>query len=207
MGKGLFIVLEGLDGSGKSTQIALLEEKLKGLGRDVARTAEPTELPTGRLLRQALGSAEPVPAAQLAGLFLADRIAHNVDPDSGLAQALERGSDVISDRYYYSSFAYQGMDTDLKWVMDMNLNCPAVRKPDLCIFLDVDYRTCKERIDSRGERQEIFERSAATLAAIREKFLEVFRLLKGKENIRVVNADRPPEEVAEDVFELVKELL
>ncbi len=199
--------MEGLDGSGKSTQIGLLEEKLKGLGRSVVRTAEPTELPTGKLLRQVLGSAEPVSAAQLAGLFLADRIAHNVDPTTGLCQALERGSDVISDRYYYSSFAYQGMDTDLGWIMDMNLNCPAIRKPDLCVFLDVDYRTCKERIDSRGERQEIYERKAETLAAVREKFFEVFRRLEGRENIRAVNADRAPEAVAEEIFALIGPLL
>jgi len=207
MKKGLFIVLEGLDGSGKSTQIALLEERLKGLGRSVVRTAEPTALPTGKLLRQVLGSEEAAPAELLAGMFLADRIAHNVDPVDGVYQALERGSDVISDRYYYSSFAYQGMDTDLQWVMDMNLGCPAIRKPDLCVFLDVDYRTCKARVDSRGERQEIFERKAETLAAVREQFFEVFRRLEGREKIRVVNADRPAEAVAEEIFALVRELL
>lgn len=207
MKQGLLIVLEGLDGSGKSTQIALLEKKLRALGRDVARTAEPTGLPTGRLLRQALGSGEPIPAAQLAGLFLADRIAHNVDREAGIQKDLKAGRDVISDRYYYSSFAYQGMDTDLRWVMEMNLNCPDIRKPDICIFLDVDHRACKARIDSRGEALEVFERDVGTLEAIRAKFFEVFRLLEGRENIHVVNADRGPEAVAEDIFALVKTLL
>ncbi len=201
------IVLEGLDGSGKSTQISLLAEKLKGLGRDVVCTAEPTALPTGKLLRQYLGSEGKVDAALLAGLFAADRAAHNTDPEQGIGKYLDAGVDVISDRYYYSSFAYQGMETDLDWVMDMNLNCPAIRRPDLCVFLDVDYRTCKARVDGRGERQEIYEREARTLATIREKFFEAFLRLEGKENICIVNADRAPEAVAEDILALAKKLL
>lgn len=204
--KGRFIVFEGLDGSGKSTQIRLLAQRLEEKGRRVFRTAEPTDLPTGKLLRQELGGSGEVDPAYLAGLFLTDRAAHNTHPETGISAALEQGMDVISDRYYYSSFAYQGMDTDLKWVMDMNLNCPVIRKPDLCIFLDVDNKTCKERIDSRQEKLEIYERDAEVLSRIRGKFFEVFRLLEGRENIRVVQANRPAEEIAEEILKLVEEL-
>lgn len=205
MEKGLFIVFEGLDGSGKSTQIDLLTRHLEAQGRQVWHTAEPTGLPTGKLLRQALGGSGNTDPAYLAGLFLADRVAHNTDPEQGIGKLLDEGISVISDRYYYSSFAYQGMDTDLNWVMDMNLHSPAIRKPDLCIFLDVDYRTCKERIDGRQGRLEIFERDAETLARIRDKFFEVFRLLEGRENIRIVSANRPMEEITQEIFRVVDE--
>lgn len=207
MEKGLFIAFEGLDGSGKSTQIRLLTEALESQGRRVRQTAEPTDYPTGKLLREALGGSGDLAPAYLAGLFLADRVDHNTHPEDGIAALLDGGVDVISDRYYYSSFAYQGMDTDLAWVMAMNLNSPAIRKPDLCIFLDVDQQTCKERIDGRQERLEIFERDTGTLARIREKFFEVFRLLEGKENIRVVNANRPPEEIAREILQIVEEII
>lgn len=207
MEKGLFIVFEGLDGSGKSTQIRLLAETLENRGRRVHRTTEPTGLPTGKLLREALGGSGDLAPAYLAGLFLADRVAHNTHPKEGIGAFLDRGEDVISDRYYYSSFAYQGMDTDLAWVMDMNLRSPAIHKPDLCIFLDVDQQTCKERIDGRQERLEIFEKDTGTLARIRDKFFEVFRLLEGKENIRVVDASRPPEEIAREILQIVDEII
>lgn len=205
MEKGLFIAFEGLDGSGKSTQIDLLARHLENQGRRVWHTAEPTDLPTGKLLRQALGGSGNTDPAYLAGLFLADRVAHNTDPEQGIGRLLDQGINVISDRYYYSSFAYQGMDTDLEWVIRMNLQSPVIRKPDLCIFLDVDYRTCKERIDGRKGRLEIFEKDAETLARIRDKFFEVFHLLGEKENIRIVSADRPMEEITREILCLVDE--
>ncbi len=207
MEKGLFIVFEGLDGSGKSTQIDQLIRYMEAQGHQVWPTAEPTGLPTGKLLRQVLGGGGNTDPAYLAGLFLADRVAHNTDPEQGIGQILEQGVSVISDRYYYSSFAYQGMDTDLEWVMNMNLRSPAIRRPDLCIFLDVDYRTCKERIDGRKGKLEIFEKNAETLARIRDKFFEVFHLLKRQENIRIVSADRPMEEVTREIFGLVNEMI
>lgn len=207
MVKGLFIAFEGLDGSGKSTQIDLLARHLENQGHRVWHTAEPTELPTGKLLRQALGGNGNTDPAYLAGLFLADRVAHNTDPEQGIGLLLDQGINVISDRYYYSSFAYQGMDTDLEWVMRMNLQSPVIRKPDLCIFLDVDYRTCKERIDGRKGKLEIFEKNTETLARIRDKFFEVFHLLEGQESIRIVRADRPMEEITQEIFSLVDETM
>ena len=75
--RGKFIVFEGLDGSGKSTQLALLEQRMTALGRRVFRTAEPTGRDTGKAIRRALSGAEMRSSSELAALFLADRIAHN----------------------------------------------------------------------------------------------------------------------------------
>ena len=200
-----FIVFEGLDGSGKSTQIRLLEEKLTGLGHRIAVTAEPTASATGGLVRDALCAFTPRTAAELAVLFAADRVAHNVNPVWGIEKMLKDGRSVICDRYYYSSLAYQGSVTDADWVRDMNLNCPDIRKPDLCIFLDVDYERCCERMEGDRAFREIFENRDA-LKKIRDRYFRTFEELRERDNIAVIDAARPVEEVAADVFSAVKAL-
>lgn len=205
-GRGRFIVFEGLDGSGKSTQIAMLAEKLKLLGHKVYCTAEPTNSATGGLIRDTLSNNYKRDAAELAGLFLTDRIAHNVNPVWGIKKFLDDGIDVICDRYYYSSFAYQGLGTSLGWIMDMNINCPEIMKPDLCVFLDVDYRRCKLRVDKERAHLEIFESDEHIMEQTRLQFYEVFRLLNGRENIQIVDANRPLSVVADEIYRIVMSL-
>lgn len=197
MERGRFIVFEGLDGSGKGTQIALLRERLEREGRSAVCTAEPTASDLGALIRETLSGRTRRCPEELAALFLADRIIHcgTIEP------LLARGTDVISDRYYYSSFAYQGLDTDLRWVVDMNLGCPRILRPDLCVFLDADAASCLGRIESSREKLEIFE-SEGILRGVREKFFEVFRLL-GNENIEVVDAVGDADEIASRIYSLV----
>ncbi len=197
--RGLFIVFEGLDGSGKSTQINLLGTRLQNEGRKVARTSEPTDLTTGGMIRDALAGNYIRTPEELSSMFLADRISHNVNPVNGIIKLLEDGNDVICDRYYYSSFAYQGMDTDIDWVINMNKNCPSVTKPDICFFFDVPSDVCKKRIDKRGESLEIFEKEEDTLERIRRKYFEVFSMLQD-ENIIIIDSDKAPDTVAEKVF-------
>lgn len=200
---GKFIVFEGLDGSGKSTQISMLAEKMKLLKRKVYCTAEPTNSATGGLIRDTLSNNYKRDATELAGLFLTDRIAHNVNPVWGIKKFLDDGIDVICDRYYYSSFAYQGLGTSLNWIMDMNINCPEIIKPDLCIFLDVDYRKCKARVDEDRPHLEIFESDERLMEATRLQFYEVFRLLNEKERIQIIDANRPMNVVADEIYQIV----
>lgn len=202
--KGRFIVFEGIDGAGKSTQIELLRKKLVNEGRKVYITAEPTESVTGGILRDALSGNYARTASELAAMFLSDRVFHNVNPNTGIKQALDKGFDVISDRYYYSSFAYQGLDSDIQWVMDMNLNCPDILRPDLCVFLDLDANSSKSRIDSNRATIEIFEQSAI-LDKIRNKFFDVFNRLDG-ENIQIVDASGTVSAVAEKIAEIIDKL-
>ncbi len=203
--KGRFIVFEGIDGAGKSTQIEMLRQKLISEGRKVFITAEPTASVTGGILRDALSGNYKRSASELAAMFLSDRIFHNVNESVGINQALERGFDVISDRYYYSSFAYQGLDSDIDWVINMNLNCPDVRKPDLCIFLDLDAEKSKTRIDTNRATVEIFE-NEETLNKIRNKFFDVFKRLPD-ENIAIIDASGSVDEVFEKISEAVAERL
>ena len=134
---GKFIVIEGLDGSGKTTQTNIITEKLKAKGINVINQAEPTPHEFGRMCREVLGGRKKVTKSQFALLFTADRIDHNLNPEDGINMHIGRGDTVISDRYYYSTLAYQGVDVGLDWLMSLNLGCEDIRKPDLCIFLDL----------------------------------------------------------------------
>lgn len=201
--KGLFIVFEGLDGSGKSTQINILLKKLRSIGMKVYSTAEPTNSATGGLIRDTLSNNYKRNASELAAIFLADRISHNVNPQNGIKKFLDEGITVVCDRYYYSSFAYQGLEADVDWIMDINLKCKKIIKPDMCIFLDVNVESCKNRVDSERVHLEIFESNFEIMAKVREKFFEVFRKLKGMEKIFIIDANRPTSDVSEDIFEKI----
>lgn len=203
---GKFIVFEGIDGSGKSTQIRLLAEKLRAEGRHVYITAEPTESVSGGMLRDALSGFTPRTACEMAALFLIDRVNHNVNPVNGIKKMLSDGFDVICDRYYYSTLAYQGSATDFEWVKKMNLDCPEILRPDICVFLDVSPKVGLARIQG-GDRgfTEIYEKEA-TLEAVRKKYYYAFEKLSQSDNIKLINADREQSEVAADIFAAVSEL-
>ena len=195
-----FIVVEGLDGTGKTTQIKILAEYIKAKGKAVEVTAEPTAHPTGKLIRRILSGEVKSTPWSLAALFLSDRIVHNTAED-GIGKMLSDGKTVISDRYYYSTFAYQGHETDLNWAMDMHFNCPEVRRPDLVLFLTMAPEKCVERIRANrpDEAIEIYE-NVESLTKISRQFETVFEKLKHRENIVYVDADGTIEEVSERLF-------
>ena len=121
----------------------------------------------------------------------------------GIKAALERGEWVICDRYYYSSFAYQGKDTDIDWVIRQNLDCPDILTPDICIFLDLAPEIARTRRVERAAAEEIFERPDVKASLIRNTFLSVFKKLD--DNIKIINADGTIEEVAERILTSVIE--
>ena len=206
MNQGKFIVFEGIDGSGKTTQARMLAEYLEKNGRKPSLTAEPTTLPTGLALREALGGKIKRTECQMAVMFVDDRIAHNVHPTEGIAALLDSGVDVISDRYYYSTLAYQGQSTDYEWVKGMNINCPEIKKPDLCIYIDLLPEQSLERISKGRDSVEIYE-NLDTLTKVREKFLSVISDLKDTENIHIIDGYRPLEEIFADIRREVEILL
>lgn len=200
MKKAKFIVIEGLDGSGKSTQINRLAAHLRQKGRHVHLTAEPTVSTTGGMLRDALGGVTQKTACELAAMFVVDRIFHNVNPVNGINKMLEDGYDVICDRYYYSSLAYQGSETDLDWVRDMNVRCPEIRKPDLCIFLDLDPEICMKRIGANRSTTEIYEKKE-TLERVRARYMDIFAQLD--DNVVVIDTAADIESIAQQISQTV----
>ena len=194
----LFIVFDGMDGTGKTTQMQLLCERLHAIGLETALTAEPSTSLDGQALRRALSGKEPASNSRLAALFLLDRIGHNAEIEEWLSE----GKIVISDRYYYASMAYQGQGENFQWVADMNLNCPHIRKPDGCIILDMEPEDSMARIRAGrcADELEIYE-TVAQQEKIRARFQRVTEYLKGRDLIITVNAAGTVEEVAERIWQ------
>ena len=205
MKRGCFIVFEGIDGAGKSTQAKILAERLEALGKRVYMTAEPTDMPSGKALREVLGGKVKKSDCEIALMFTLDRVAHNVDKDNGIEKMLSEGAFIICDRYYYSSLAYQGSTIDYSWVRALNVDCPAIRHPDLCIFLDLTPKQSMQRISQGRETTEIYE-SEEILSRVRDSFMRVIDNMSAIDTIKVVDASGSVEEIAEDIFSCVEEL-
>ena len=201
-----FIVIEGLDGSGKTTQREIITKTLESRGVKVVCTAEPTDSVYGKMCREYLGG-KPAAKTLCAAAFTADRIFHNTDPENGINAHLQRGETVICDRYYYSTLAYQGVDVGMEWLKGLNLGCEDIRKPDLCIFLDLTPEESIKRITSarNAEDIEIYE-NLEYLKNIRARFYEVINMLKDSENIAVIDASKSVEEVTSDILEHINKL-
>ncbi|MBQ3183026.1 MAG: dTMP kinase [Clostridia bacterium] len=199
-----FIVFEGIDGSGKTTQIKLLHKALAERNIPVHITKEPTDDPMGKQLRKYLGGEEKTDLRAIAALFAADRL-HHITTENGILDNLARGNVVLCDRYYLSSYAYQSVDCDLDWIMALNREAANIARPDLHIFLDVPAEQSMSRVSSRGET-EIFEKLDRQ-QQIRKNFFDLFDKLKNKENILIVDGTREPEIIAEEIFNKVKEVL
>lgn len=201
---GKFIVFEGIDGSGKTTQTELLAARLREDGRRVYVTAEPTLSLSGGMLRDALSGVTKKTPCEMAAMFVLDRIYHNVNPVNGIARMLDEGYDVICDRYYYSSLAYQGSETDFEWVRAMNLDCPEIRRPDLCIFLDISPECCMERIAKGRTTTEIYEK-VEKLTKFRTRYLEVFDKLD--DNVSIIDTSGSIDDVAAKVADVTYKIL
>lgn len=206
--KGKFIVFEGIDGSGKTTQIGKLCEYLESIGRKAYVTSEPTISLTGGMLRDALSGVSKRTSCEMAAMFVLDRIFHNVNNKWGIEKMLGEGYDVLCDRYYYSSLAYQGSETDYEWVKRMNLDCPEIRTPDACIFLDLTPDESLERISKGRATTEIYE-TKEKLTSVRNKFLSVFDELKDREgeHIFIISAAGDVETVAKRISDAVDEII
>ncbi len=181
---GVFIAVEGLDGSGGTTQVGLLATTIRDLGREVVSTREPTPGPVGTLIRAALGSessASSLGDGVLPFLFAADRQDHL---DRRVGPALARGAVVITDRYVPSSLAYQGVSIGVEAAFALNAG---FRSPHLTIVLDVPPDECMRRIEARGEARERFEHHER-LALVRAAYSEGLALLEARGD-RIVRVD------------------
>lgn len=201
--KNLFIAIEGIDGSGKSTQINLLKENLQKAGHHVFTTFEPTDGPIGKLIRDIFNHRMEADQRTIASLFVADRFEHLLNKHHGLVRKMEEGFTVITDRYYFSSYAYHGVHMPVDWVIRSNALCAEILRPDLNIFIDIDPETGMERIRRGRESVEMFE-TLENLKLVREKYFEVMERLKPEEKIFITNGNRSPGEIAEDIWKAVE---
>lgn len=199
-GKGKFIAFEGIDGSGKSTQIRLLAQRLGREGRACQVTMEPTDSPTGSLIRQILTGRIKADNRVIAALFVADRLDHLVNDVNGIVPVIERGITVLTDRYYFSSYAYQSIDLPMDWLIQANEPSRNILQPTATVFIDVDPDTAMERITRGRTHTELFEKKSR-LIQVREKYLEAFEKLKDTEKVIMIDGSRCQEAVAEEIWE------
>ena len=202
---GRFLALEGIDGSGKSTQLQLLLERLRARGVECRGTREPSDGPVGAMVRQILTGRVTADHRGIAGLFAADRLDHLVNRRDGILEQVRSGVTVVTDRYYFSSYAYHSVDVDMDWVIDSNRLSAELLRPDATIFLDVPVRRALERIGQNRSHTELFEKEDR-LTATREKYLEAFERLRDKETVAVIDAGGDVETVAERVWAAVSHL-
>lgn len=194
--RGAFIVFEGLDGSGTTTQAALLSAWLSERGVSVERTFEPSTGPIGGLTRSVIDGRLSVEPSALALMFAADRVDHLHHPRNGIVTSLRRGTTIISDRYVLSSLAYQATQgLTIDWLLDINGHAVV---PDVTIFIDTPVRVCLERIRRRSLRDEMFH-DGDQLRRIESLYKEV--LSHGEFLGELVTADgnQAPETVAKQI--------
>lgn len=201
--KGKFIAFEGIDGSGKSTQIQLLADRLKSEGIYCYTTMEPTDSPIGSLIHQILTGRIKTDNKAIAALFAADRLDHLLNDVNGIMAKISNGTPVITDRYYFSSYAYHSVDVPMDWVITTNEQSRNLLQPDATVFIDVDPDTAINRIKQNRSHLELFEKKSR-LIQVREKYLEAFEKLSGVENVIIIDGNRAQEEIATDIWENIK---
>ncbi|MEK7110304.1 MAG: dTMP kinase [Patescibacteria group bacterium] len=201
--KGKFIVFEGPDGGGHSTQADLLKENLVSRGYDVLLTVEPTRTDSPEasavslMIRQVLQKQEILDPAELQVLFTEDRREHL---ETVIEPALRAGKVVISDRYFFSTFAYGSLDADLEWLIELNRE---FRTPDKAFALLVRPEVYLERIARRGTGSELFE----TLRNFR-RLNEAYRGLAQRFPVlEILDGERPIPEIHADVLAKMKSVL
>ena len=196
---GKFIVVEGLDGSGKSAQVNLLIDFLKEQRKEVIETKEPTiESEAGRKIKQALRKEIIVEPLELQKLYVQDRKEHL---ENKVIPALKEGKFVVSSRYAFSTFAY-GYSTGLNVDELVEMNKEFLL-PDLTIIVDVSPESCVKRIEGRGEEKELFE-ELEKLAKVNEIYKKIPQMF---ENVIIVNGEKNIPEVFEEIKKEINKLL
>lgn len=199
MKKSLFIAFEGIDGSGKSTQVKLLSDRLIQNGHKIYSTFEPTESPVGSIIRNVFTHKIEADHRVIASLFVADRLDHLLNKQNGIIKKLEEGFTVITDRYYFSSYAYQGTHMDMNWVIEANSLSAELLRPDINIFIDISPEISMSRLHKNRTTIELYE-TIENLRNVREKYFEAFELLKSDEHVYVTEGNRSTELIAEDIW-------
>jgi len=196
MEKGIFVVFEGIDGSGKSSCMESVALALEAKNRKVIRTSEPTKGKIGMLIRS---SPEFLPETE-ALLFTADRAEHTAE----IKKWLSEKNIILCDRYFASTVAYQsakldGRSADRDWLMRMNIS--VMIEPDITFLFDIDPEKGLERVESRGSKSK-FER-LEYLKEVRKNYLKIAK----KHNFVIIDAAGSREDVLRDVMRHISKII
>ncbi|NQU77738.1 dTMP kinase [Candidatus Falkowbacteria bacterium] len=195
MSQSKFIVFEGPDGSGQTTQASLLADVLTKSSKKVYLTKEPADDLDDGLIRKILKKRKLTSPETLQLYFTANR-AHHLSAQ--IEPALNSGQWVISDRYFFSTLAFGMLKLDYEWLWQINSH---FRKPDITFFLDVPARVCMDRLQRRGGEREFFEQEKK-LEQVIKNYKEVFSK-KQFSNIFIINGDRDIGIIAKEIWGIV----
>lgn len=195
-----FIVFEGLDGAGTTTQAEELRKEIESLGKSVYLTHEPTDNYTGKNIRKVLQKKENVTPLSLALMYSSDRADHLYSPSYGIINHLKKGEVVILDRYIYSSFAYQSVTCNKEYIKRINSIFP---EPRYVIFLDTSPENCVKRIEKRGEEKELFD-TLDYLSKVRANYKEYFSTLDNEIKFIQLDGNKTKEEIQKEVWKEIK---
>lgn len=196
----MFIVFEGIDGSGTTTQAEKLAQNLNNFGQKTILTGEPTENIIGKFVREFLRQKKITSPMALQYLFCADRTDHifnTIEPE------IKKNNFVVSHRYFWSTIAF-GMlnckENDLKQI------CKYFIKPDIIFYLDINPGHAIRRIESRGNKKELFEKEQI-LNKVVENFKKLIRENNDKTNIFILDAEKSIEEIANEALNITKKFI
>jgi dTMP kinase len=198
--KGL-IAIEGIDGAGTTTLTRLLAESFDGSGISYTKGCEPTDSPIGLIIRKALSGETPVLPKTLALLFAADRREHLYGP-GGIRTDLNSGKLTLTDRYFFSSLAYQSLDADWDWVDNLNGEYPL---PSHLIYLGLPVEDALKRISKR-DKKDIFE-EAELQHRVSQAYLRSINAYRDTDmKILELDTRQAPESVRDAALDFLKEL-
>ena len=194
-----FIVFEGIDGAGTSTQIKKICERNP---QKFFQTAEPTSLETGKFLRKMLGGEFSVDEKTNSFLFAADRAEH-LYGKNGIIEQINNGKTVISDRYLFSSLAYQSISCGEELPKLLNSTFPL---PEILFFFEIDPEISLKRVDSRNEKKEIYEKieTQKKIAMEYEKIISEYENNKScTMKIIRIDATKSIDEISETISKII----
>jgi dTMP kinase len=206
MYNNLFIALEGIDGSGKSTQVKLLADRLTQAGHKVHTTFEPTDSTIGSMIRSVLKHESKADEPTIAALFAADRLDHLLNKKEGILKMLTEGFTVITDRFYFSSYAYHSVHVPIDWVIASNAYSASLRRPDINIYIDMDPEISMQRLAANRKSIELYE-TLDNLKKVKANYTTAFNLLQEKEHIAAVDGNSDVQTVSKNIWEQVAKLL
>ncbi len=199
----LFIVIEGADGSGKTTQIEILKKKFKDLQLKIMDTHEPSDGPVGMLIRNVMKERIQTDPSTVAALFIADRLDHINNPINGMKNRLKNGYNIICSRYYFSNFAFQSEFVPIDWLVHCNSLCKSYLKPDIIFYLSVDPVTCNNRLTNGRVDIEIYETLEKIIKTHRE-FLTAFEKYGQDENIHIIDGNKSIEDTSHQIWSVIE---
>ncbi|MFA5513975.1 MAG: dTMP kinase [Sphaerochaetaceae bacterium] len=195
-----FVVIEGLDGAGATTQMGSVTEAFDKSGVNCHATFEPTSSPLGSLVRSVLRKEIVTTPLALALLFSADREDHLYNPINGIVEKMEEGTVVISDRYLFSSLAYQAVECGFEKVRKLN----KYPYPKFLFYLDTPVEDCIKRIELRDNGRELFEKEEF-LTKVRDNYEVIFSALPEEVVFVRIDGTKSKEEITKIIVSKLKE--